>query len=133
MTYLIEKKEVVLYGSQRSIHPSTVTRWYKLGLTKSSGLLHVQGAGNIHQLVTHRSFHITGKQPLDHFSAVINSYQCDCQGMGNSHVHGTTCSGRLTATFSGLQKPELQLFHSVAQRVKRKNLNIKLVFTMQYR
>ncbi len=102
-------------------------------LTKPSGLLHVQGAGNIHQLVTHRSFHITGKQPLDYFSAVINSYQCDCQGMGNSHVHGTTCSGRLTATFSGLQQPELQLFHSVAQRVKRKNLNIKLVFTMQYR
>ncbi len=31
-TYLFENREVVLYGSQRSIHPSTVTRWCKLGL-----------------------------------------------------------------------------------------------------
>ncbi len=31
-TYLGENREVALYGSQRSIHPSTVTRWCKLGL-----------------------------------------------------------------------------------------------------
>ncbi len=31
-TYLVENREVVLYGSQRSIHPNTVTKWCKLGL-----------------------------------------------------------------------------------------------------